>query len=209
MIRDASTIGFPACWIVVPGVNTIFTANNLIARIKAYSSKRDLLARLAANKHDEQTERLLMNYILFDEYNFYSGNKLFDDKIQVDRLGAFLALKLGDYEKSKHFFEKLIKLENDETERDYLSVMLKYVNFRVDGLTKQDAHKILRKLFKDDKAERVINDTEDLDKNLNININSQDEAEIFAKINNAMRKSGFGLKNQDKLLDKLSILYYQ
>ncbi|MBQ3377655.1 MAG: hypothetical protein IJG62_05240 [Synergistaceae bacterium] len=36
--------------------------------------------------------------------------------------------------------------------------MLKYVNFRVDGLTKQDAHKILRKLFKDDKAERVIND---------------------------------------------------
>ncbi|MBQ9582314.1 MAG: YcaO-like family protein [Synergistaceae bacterium] len=129
LIRDASTIGFPACWIVVPGVNTIFTANNLIARIKAYSSKRDLLARLAANKQDEQTERLLMNYILFDEYNFYSGNKLFDDKIQVDRLGAFLALKLGDYEKSKHFFEKLIKLENDETERDYLSVMLKYVNF--------------------------------------------------------------------------------
>lgn len=142
-----------------------------------------------------------------DEYNLYSGNKLFDNKIKIDRLGAFLALNLCDYEKSKHSFEKLMKLEHDESGRDYLSVMLKYVHFRLDGLSKQDAHKILRKLFKDNKAERVINETEYLDKILNINISSQDETEIFAKINNAMQKSGFSVKNQDKLLDKLRKLY--
>lgn len=167
MIRDCSFLGFPSCWVVVPGFSEIFQPGQTLYHVIA-SKVKNYRSWGHFPKLTDEEEKGLLRLIRFMEYSalenqvsLLSGRTL-SSKYALDRVAAFLSLKQGDFSVSEHFFRKLIDSEPDKNERIYYSAMAQYARLRKKGYLPEQARTVIQKLFHEDAARRICADTEDL-----------------------------------------------
>ncbi|RAP45285.1 MAG: hypothetical protein BZ136_08395 [Methanosphaera sp. rholeuAM74] len=168
LLRDCSFMGFPACYILIPGFRMIRKINGNSVRL------RRTLIRAAADfvkfpkLSDEEASRLMMllrhnrNIIGNDLAGLLSGVPISADQYKNDRLAAFLALRLENFEEASGFFGKTLIRAKDESERRYLLCMKKYSDYRREGLDNEQAHRLLKQMYNSEAADRVCSDTSDL-----------------------------------------------
>lgn len=84
-------------------------------------------------------------------------------RYETDRVGAFLSLKLRQFDDAGHFFQKLQNKEQDSGEQAYLRAMTLYAKARCWGHTGEQAQALVRSRFAQDVAERACEDAADLD----------------------------------------------
>lgn len=222
LFRDSSHLGFPACYILVPGFSETFYLNEIrirefwtIAKVIKSISKFPALSA-------EEEDRLL-RLIRFKEYSAVE-NKLRvimnrpikEGFMSLNRVGAFLALKKGLFEQAIHFFRKIKNTEQNESERLYLDCLIEYTRLLSRKIDQTAALKIIKKLFRDEIAARVVYEVEDPAemmrrvfpqmkcydcKNCELSEKYCDnlaEEKVFVKIKDALSKSTV---SQENLLD--------
>ena len=139
----------------------------------------------------------------------------------TDRIGAFLALKLGDYKEAGRFFHKVREASDDPEERLYLLCLSEYARYCAIGLDQEQVFKTLHKLYRADVADRVeaeVGDPETMMRKVFPKLNCPDcancpiagteckqpqEAEVNRKIKRAMSHSRV---SQTALLENLNDL---
>jgi len=227
LVRDASHLGFPACYVIIPGFSEMYPTDPLAIRTSNSASKNAVAFSHFPNLTDQEEERLL-NLICFKENatleNIFGnlvmrpiGGKLF----QSDRVGAYLALKHGDYPLAIRFFEKVLRIEEDETEKRYLRCMTEYIRCLKSGLNRKQAEKVVLQLYDETAAGRVLRETEkpedmmgkvfpqltcfDCEKcpEAGKDCLNSEEVKIFKRIKDAMKDSKV---SQEDLLKKLIVL---
>ena len=167
LIRDTSFLGFPSCFIVVPGFSELFLMGktqvhmmNTSKKVLSYWSRFPDLER----EEEERMLRLIRyreSSVLENMIGMFSMRPL-SDRYQLDRIGAWLSLKLGDFRTSAHYFHKLEKKEEIDTdERIYYNALVRYAKTRQNGLPAQEASRLIIKLYREDVSRRVCEDTAD------------------------------------------------
>ena len=224
LIRDISHMGFPSCFVVVPGLSKMYPANSTTMRVlntairnaEAFSHFPDLT---------EEEEKRFLSLICFKEGSLLENmlsnmvmrpieGKLFS----ADRIGAFLALKQGDYPLALHFFGKLLEMEEDEKEQTYFRCMTQYIRCLRDGLSREQAKKLVCQLYNEEAAQRVLDETGDPATMLQKvfprltcfdcekcplagrECQNPQEVEVFRRIRDAMKGSTV---SQEEMLEKL------
>lgn len=167
LVRDASHLGFSSCFAVVPGMSEMYPVTPLTQRSLNSNDKS-----AAAFSHfpdlTEAEEEGLLTLISFKEgsvlENTFSGlfqRPISGKKFTLERVGAFLALKKKNYSLSLHFFQKLLAMEEEEEEKEYLRCLIDYVRALQNDLDRPHAERMLRLLYREKAAERVLEETKD------------------------------------------------
>ena len=168
MIRDSSHLGFPACMVIVPGLSGMYPVEPLMIRVDNTVMRNADSFNHFPELTDEEEKRFL-NAIIFKEGSVLENTfanmfmrpiagKLFT----LDRLGAILALKQGNYALSERLFKKVYKRETDEAEKQYLLCITEYVRARANGLDHEEAARVIRLLYRESAALRVLDEVQDL-----------------------------------------------
>ena len=167
LIRDCSFLGFPSCAIVVPGFSEIYRTERLFVRSLVSSAK-------AARSFDhfpdlsEDEEKRLLKVIRFKEGSYIENQISFiscrplSDSYHAGRIGAYLSLKYGEYKEAQHFFRACEGRSEDEQDKRYYSAMAKYAGIRETGCDSAEAQRVIRSLFREDIAEAVCTDAENI-----------------------------------------------
>lgn len=166
LFRDTSFLGFPSCHIVVPGLSNLYRVDEMLVRA-INSGVRLLPAWRRFPDLTEDEETLLLRMIRFKEHSILENEtsamaqKPIAGIYALNRIAAWLAMKHGEFDNSLHFFSILIKKERDPQQQIYLRAMSQYVTAREKGQDPEQARTLIRKLFREDIAQRVCEDTED------------------------------------------------
>lgn len=175
LVRDVSFLGFPACYILVPGMSEMYLSESLDANIKLSNTNaqiRDDMKNFPCISEQTQVRLLRIIQMLNQSQSDNSaifGHLIDSPKMSLERIGAFLALQLGQYNTSRFFFNNIFGYQLDDNEKRYLRAMINYVKYLEDGLSNEDAHKILSELFADDLVNRIVSETQDLSKVMEVN----------------------------------------
>ena len=118
---------------------------------------------------DEEAERLL-RIIRYHEsfFDFSLIGTLFGAPIKSvpeysnERIGGFLALKVGDYALADRLFSKMIAGGMYAEDHCWLMCMKDYAFMRSKGLTHDQAAAVIRSTYKPEAAERAVRDTSDI-----------------------------------------------
>ncbi|MBQ4500269.1 MAG: YcaO-like family protein, partial [Spirochaetales bacterium] len=227
LVRDVSFLGFPSCYILIPTFSNSRTVDGTCARLKRTIQNASKDWRHFPDYNDEEALRLLslIRYYEYSNSNFVSfafGCPSDVPQYSNNLLGAYLALRLGEFPTAVHFLDARIRMERRTLELQYLSCLRLYAKMRGDGLTGDQAHEVIRRLYSEEAAERACRDTEDLTRILERcypHIDSSDcskcpmrekgcqypdENELYGKVRVAMSK---GSVSQEKLLKELEELW--
>ena len=169
LVRDSSFLGFPACYIVIPGFRTLIPLDGGEVR-----RRRTLMRAMDCAGHfpdltDEEAKRLL-RMIRYHEsfFDFSLIGTLFGAPIKSvpeysnERIGGFLALKVGDYVLADRLFSKMIAGGMYAEDHCWLMCMKDYAFMRSKGLTHDQAAAVIRSTYKPEAAERAVRDTSDI-----------------------------------------------
>lgn len=224
LIRNASHMGFPACFVVVPGLSRLYPMNSVTMRV-FNTAMRNLAAFGRFPDLTEEEEKRFLSLICFKEdavlENMMSNlvmRPIEGKTFTVDRIGAFLALKRNDYPLALHFFGKLLDTEEDHKEQTYFRCMIQYIKGLRDGLSRDQAEKLILRLYREGAARRVLDETEDFTTMMRKVfprltcfdceecpvagrdcLNPQ-ETEVFRKIRKVMKESAV---SQDEMLERI------
>ncbi len=227
LVRDSSFLGFPSCYILIPTFRNTRSIDGTSVRLKRTVSNAAADWRAFPDFTDEQAFRLLslIRYYentMDDLVGSILGGPKGMEKYSNNRLGAYLALRLGEFSTAVHFLDSQIPKESSVDERRYLNCLKQYAIMRDAGLTGEQAHEVLRRLYTEEASERACKDTEDLSRILkqcyepidcsdctNCPMHEKgcsfpEENEIFGKVRRAMAK---GNVSQKKLLALLTELW--
>ncbi|MBR3203916.1 MAG: hypothetical protein IKF60_10050, partial [Solobacterium sp.] len=91
-----------------------------------------------------------------------TGISLEDAEWSNERIGAFVALSLKDYQAAEPHFRELAASENDPDERMYYLCMREFCRLKKDGMDTDAVCTLLKTIYRKDAAERVREDTADL-----------------------------------------------
>ena len=166
MVRDCSFLGFPSCFIVVPGVTEIYVDGKI--------KYKDIVTTRKARRSwdhfpilDKDEEKRLLMLILFNEnsirdnvVNFATARQL-SEKYRLEKVAAWIALKHKEYDRALHFFEKLYLTEGDENEKIYYKAMVQYVRALSSGFDDNKAKILIGKLYPDTIASCLAEDVSD------------------------------------------------
>ena len=227
LVRDVSHLGFPSVQILAPGFSEMYPIEPLKFRA-ANSVYRNALSIGRFPDYTEEEEKRFLRAIQFKEGSFIEntiGNLLMlplsGKTMTTDRIGAFLALKLGDYKEAGRFFHKVREASDDPEERLYLLCLSEYARYCAIGLDQEQVFKTLHKLYRADVADRVkaeVGDPETMMRKVFPKLNCPDcancpiagteckqpqEAEVNRKIKRAMSHSRV---SQTALLENLNDL---
>jgi len=168
LIRDSSHLGFPACMVIVPGLSEMYPIEPLMIRANNTVARNADSFNHFPELTDEEEKRFL-NAIVFKEGSILENTfanmfmrPIAGKMFTLDRLGAILALKQGKYELSERLFKKVHLMETDEAEKQYLLCMTEYVRARANGLEHEEAARVLRLLYRESTALRVLDEVQDL-----------------------------------------------
>ena len=226
LVRDASFLGFPACYILVPGFQQTrdITGTFVRAISTTFNATRD--GRNFPKYSDEEARRLMLLIRYYEQTNPFVAESVLgapsaDPRFSNSRLGAILALRLEEFSVAAHFLSSAIVEEPDVEERRYLNCLLQYARMRQVGMSGEEAHEVLRHTQKADLAERACKDTSDLSTilerlseplkcpdctNCPMHGNGCDykeQNEIFGKVRVAMKKENVSPEKLLKLLEEL------
>lgn len=227
LIRNVSHLGFPACQVVVPGLSEMYTFTPIQVR-SAHTTKANAMALARFPDLTLDEEKRLLRLIRFKEYSVLENGPMFlffkgikGERITGERIAAYMALKLGDFKTSLHFFQKVLYITTDPGERLFLNCMLTYIKYKAAGMDNEPIYRLLHCLYRKDAADRVEYETNDLSAMIekvfprfrcfdcaNCEIAGKEciqpqEDEIFIKIKTAMAKSTV---SQEELLEQLKNL---
>ena len=166
LARDTSFLGFPSCLIVVPGFSDLYPVGRTFANDIYTLNKVTPTWSRFPNLTREEEERML-KLIRFKENSVLENNvtlmsqRPLSERYLLGRIAAWLALKLGQYAVSAHFFHLLAGNAANEEEAAYYLAMRRYAKARGSGLSGEQARTLIRKLFREETARRVVVDTED------------------------------------------------
>ena len=167
MVRDVSHMGFPSCHIALPGISEMYPVSQ--AKLRSMNS----IYRIAVSfRHfpdlTPEEERRFLRAIQFKESSILEntiGNltmmPLRGRLINSDKIGAFLAFKCGEYREAHRFFQKLWDVAADPEEKLYLRCLMELARYREFGLDTDEACRLLHKMFREDVAARVEEETRD------------------------------------------------
>lgn len=168
LFRDTSFLGFPSCYVVVPSFSYL---EEISPRKRRYITTWH--KALKSWDHfpeltEEEAKRLLL-LIRYSENSFFENEtsflscRVFSERYDKDRVGAYLSLKLRQFEDALHFFRRLQSKERDSDESSYLGAMALYAKARCWGYAGEQAQTLVRSRFVQGVAERVCGDVVDLD----------------------------------------------
>lgn len=152
---------------MIPGFSEIFYLNETRIR-EMWTSRKviDSISRFPELSSEE--EKRLLRLIRFKEYSavehqlkFIMNRPIKEGFMNLDRVGAFLALKQGIFEQAIHFFQKIKNAEHNESERLYFDCLIEYTRLLSRGIDRTATLKIIKKLFRDEIAARVVYEVED------------------------------------------------
>lgn len=165
LIRDSSFLGFPACFIAVPGFSDLYVANKTLAHSIVSAARvfpawahfpdlsdeeEDRLLRLIRFKRDSEIE----NHV-----ESMSGRPL-SSAYSLDRIGALLSLKKGDYAGLIEFLRRMASSTDEEP--TYLTGMAAYAQARQLGADADGALRLVDQLFDAKTAGRIREDVSDI-----------------------------------------------
>ncbi len=166
LIRDTSFLGFPSCFIVIPGFSEVwYTDETNRHHICTAAAVRKIWSHFP-ELTDKEEEKLLKLIRFCDGSNLEDDIELISvrplsETYSSDKIAAWLSLKRGEFMHASHFFRNLLETEENRNERIRLLAMIWYVETRASGFDQARAKTLIRQLFRNDIAERVIRDTED------------------------------------------------
>ena len=145
LFRDASHLGFPTYWIVVPGISELFD----VSRLRLREGSSTVNSRRAFRHFPRLTppeEENLLRLILFKERSTLenslcniSGLYLKGDLLTADRVGACLALKCGRYPDAARLFRKAAAACREEKEQHYMCCLSEYARILHTKASRADA----------------------------------------------------------------------
>lgn len=222
LFRDSSHLGFPACHIVIPNFCEIFPMSELSMR----DFRTSAMLYEPLNKFPElsaEDEKRFLRLIRFREYAAIDSgiDRLMRRPIKEGlmsglRIGAFLALKHGMFNESVRMFKKFVSASQNDDERLYFECLTKYADLLYKNIERDNALKVIKNLFRDDIADRVIYEVENPEEMMRRvfpQMNCYDcencalsdkycdnlvEEKVFKKIKDALAKSTV---SQENLLD--------
>ena len=226
LVRDSSFLGFPACYILIPGFRQTRDITGTFVRAVGTTLNATRDGNHFPEYSDDEARRLLTLIRFFEHTNpFVAGSVLgapsADSRYSNSRLGAILALKLEDFATAAHFLNSAILKEPEVEERRYLNCLMQYARMRQAGLTGEEAHEVLRHTQIADVAERACKDTADLSTilqrlyetlkcpncsncpMLGNGCDYNEQNEIFGKVRTAMKMENVSQEKLLKLLEEL------
>lgn len=167
LIRDTSFLGFPSCFVVVPGFSELFHLDE--------TNRRHLTTQAAVRKvwdHfpdlTEEEEGKLLRLIRFrrgalleEDIDMLALRPL-SERYASERIAAWLSLKRGDYPVAMDFLDRVMAAEEDGRESLRLSALRTYAWGRAYGMEHEKAKKLVRTHFLGEIAEGVCRDTDDI-----------------------------------------------
>ena len=169
LFRDASHLGFPTYWIVIPGVSELFD----VSRLRLREGSSTVNSRRAFRHFPRLTppeEENLFRLILFKERSTLenslcniSGLYLKGDLLTADRVGACLALKHGRYPDAARLFRRAAEACREGKEQHYLRCLSEYARLLHAEASREDALSALTLLFGEEAARRAEFETADPD----------------------------------------------
>lgn len=213
LFRDSSHLGFPACYIIVPGMSEAYHVNKMHLREMITSAKNYKTFQHFPNMSEEEETRLLRtikfkeNFVLDNQINLISKRPIKEGVMSGSRIAAFISLKHGIFADALQNFLSLSEAVTDENERRYYACLTEFTRLLKCGVEISAAHKVISLLFDSKTAERVIYETEDFSQMLQRafpKMNCYDcehcelsgkhctkfeDEKIFMKIKNAIGKS--------------------
>ena len=167
LVRDVSHMGFPSCHVALPGISEMYPISQTKFRSMNSINRIALSLRHFPDLTPEE-ERRFLRAIQFKERSILEntiGNltliPLRGRLMNSDKIGAFLALKCGEYAEARRFFKKLWNVTEDPEEKLYLLCLMELARYRDFGLDTEEACKVLHKMFRGDVADRVEEETRD------------------------------------------------
>ena len=167
LVRDVSHMGFPSCHVILPGRSELYPVSRVMLRLYNTIYRNEVRFRRFPDYSPEE-ERKFLYLIRFQE------NSLMDNKISsitlkpisgemmsIDRIGAFLALKAGEFGEARRLFLKMLAREEDTGKRTYLICLAEYARYRAIGLGEEQVAALIRSLFQPEIAARVEEETRD------------------------------------------------
>lgn len=168
LIRDTSFLGFPSCYIVIPGFSELFhtdeTNRRHITTMAAVQQIWNHFPELTEEEEDKLLRliRFRQGSILEDQIDLISLRPLSAVTYAPERIVAWLSLKRGDYTRAMACFSKVRGREPDGKERLRYAALYTYCWGRADGMTHKQAQALIRKLYREDAAEAACRDTDDV-----------------------------------------------
>ena len=166
LIRDSSFLGYPSCFVIVPGLSEIFTPGKLL-----YHSLNSTWKLLNSFRHfpqlSEEEEDRFLKIIQFKLGSALENQasvmleKPLSAVFDLERIAAAIAIKRGDFALAQKFINILVSREQDADEQIYLRALAKYASARKNGVDNEAAHRLIRALYREDAAERVCRETGD------------------------------------------------
>lgn len=166
LFRDTSFLGFPSCYILVPNLSEMYPLNETFLHVMNSNSRIIPTWKRFPKLSDEEETRLL-RFICFKEHSILENmvhiltERPLSEAYAPFRIGAWLALKHGNFAIAKKYFCMLSMSEPDTDQAIYLRAMAKYASLRGKGCDAPQVRELIKKLFREDIAVRVCADTED------------------------------------------------
>ena len=227
LIRDASHLGFPSYFIVIPGMSEMYDVNHMRLRDLRTSCKvKNTFGHFPDLSKEE--EDLLFRLMIFKQgsiiengLDVISGRFLKGDLFITDRVGAYLALKSGAYANASLLFQRASLACQQEEDRRYMTCMAVFSNYLGNGISRDAALDALRFLFEEELVKRADEETCDPAAMMGkvfprlrcydcehcalagVHCDYPEAAKILQKINRVLEKSTV---SQEKLLEKLEEL---
>lgn len=213
MIRDAAHLGFPSCYIIVPGMSEMYRLEDLTLRIDATSRRNTLSFGRFPDCNEIELRRLLKmirikeRSMIENELPVLVGRPLRDSRLVSETVAAYVALKLGEYGQARHYFNIMLQLATDEVEQIYLRCIGEYARYRELGVEHEKAIKVIRCMFDSEAVQRVEDETSDMERLLwkvfphlncfdcehceltDAQCGNRTELEVFAKMRKAVSQS--------------------
>lgn len=162
LVRDVSFLGFPACYIVVPGMSQMYPPESLTLRQintirKLYEAHRHF-PHLTAEEEDALLKmiRFKENSVNENQLGSLLGLPVYGNRMNSEIVGGFLAYKRGDFVLASHFFGRRLRITEDEVERQLITARLNYLGYLQKGFTREESAQLIRRFFREEVAERVV-----------------------------------------------------
>ncbi len=168
LVRDASFLGFPSFQIIVPGFSEMYPADLLRTKeLKTYTAMGKTLGNLnrATTAEIERIVRYIrykQTSVIENQMNFIIGRPLIKmlpgGIAEVDFLKAVCLYKLGRLTEASRVFSSIAAVQSDWADDEYIyyNCLADYVKAKSTGLEQEELQAIIKEMYPEKVAARVI-----------------------------------------------------
>lgn len=162
LIRDASHLGFPAFYIVIPGMSELYEFKYL--RLRELRTSGHILESLRRfpNLTPEEKDRLMLMVLYKQDstqentFSRISLLPIIGKELNINRFRAILHLRRGEYMESSWLYQSLAQNETSEAQKERYFCASEYARLTGLGVLSKDITATLQKLFRAEIADYVV-----------------------------------------------------